>query len=228
MGFRRGPNIIRDGLVFSIDTAAPRSYSNFLYYDLSPTRTTAVPTLGCTEVDEFQGGLKCDYASNGGGFVLSNDNAATDYVTVEVIYKRWGSGYTGDGIVFNKENCWEVKDGGGDLMWALYASNQGWFWYDTGYNVGVGETLCCTLVYDGGQVQVYINGAIQQTYNYPDGGVLANQTSAVPKFNSRGTNPTTFQNGGQHTLYNYRIYSRALSATEIAQNFNALRKRFSI
>ena len=226
MAFRRGPSVILDGLIFAIDTAAERSYNNFLYYDLSPTGTTAVPTINCVEVTDFGGGLKCDSGTT--DFVLSNDKAATNYVTVEVFYKLWGSSYVTDGIVHNKESCWELKDGGGDLMWALYASNQGWFWSDTGYNVSVGETLCVSLTYDGSSVKAYVNGNLQQNYNYPAGGVLANQSSAYPKFNSRGTNQTTFENGGQHTLYNYRIYNRALSAAEIAHNFNALKGRFGL
>lgn len=226
MGFRRGPSVITDGLVFAVDTAAERSYSNLLYNDLSPTKTTFVATSGCDEVTDFGGGLKCD--NNTTDFIVSNDKAATNYVTVEVFYKLWGSSYTSDGIVFNKENTWEVKDGGGDLQWALYASNQGWFWWDTAYNVSVGETLCVSLSYDGSAVKAYVNGTLWQTYNYPAGGVLANQSTAYPKFNSRHATQGTYENGGQHTLYNYRIYNRALSDSEVAHNFNVLKGRFGL
>jgi len=222
-----GPNIVREGLVLALDAAAVRSYpgSGTTMEDTSGNGHIATFSNDPLFVTTYGGGIACDATSD---FLYLDNTIATDYVTVEILYTRDSADGVSDRIIFNKENCWEMKDSGGDLMWAVLASNQGWFWSDTGYNVAIGETVYVSLVYDGGQVQVYVNGGIQQTYDYPDGGVLANQNSAYPKFNSRNSTQTTFQNGGEHTLHNWRIYNRALTAAEITQNYNALKGRFGI
>ena len=113
-------------------------------------------------------------------------------------------------------------------MWAVMASNQGWFWHDTGVNIDVGETAQVILTYDGDYVKFYKNGELIQSYSYPGGGVLGSQTSCYPKLNSRGCTRSTVTNPGNHTFYQFRIYDRALTVEEAQQNFNAQKMKFGL
>jgi hypothetical protein len=224
MGFYRGPNIVTDGLVLALDIASPRCYpgSGTILNDISKT-TSAITVNTPTYVTTNVGGLQCSTNE----FIVADDVTATDYVTVDVFYKR-DANEGGEDIVFNKESCWEIRDDNGNVQNAVMANNQSWFWYDTGIDVSVGETVNLTLVYDGNDVKTYKNGTLQHTRDYPNGGVLANQSSAYPKFNSRGSGKTSVQNPGNRTLFIYNIYNRALSQSEITQNYNALKGRFGL
>jgi hypothetical protein len=151
----------------------------------------------------------------------------TAYVTVSVIYKKDSNSGTTDHIVWNKENVWELRDLNYDLSWAVQTTNQAWFWYDTGYNVSLNQILKVDLTYDGNYVKTWINGNLYNTYTYPAGGTLSQQ-STYPKLNSRSVTQTTWQNGGDHTYYNFSVYNRALNADEIKQNYEALKGRYGL
>ena len=224
MGFSRGPNIVRDGLVLALDVASSRSYpsSGTVLNDLS-RNTSAITVNTPTFTSDYGGGLQCSTNE----FIVTDDKLPTDYVTVEVFYKR-DANEGGEDIVFNKESCWELKDDNGDVQIALYATNQNWFWYDTGIDVAVGEIVYLAMVYNGDDVKAYKNGVLADTRDYPNGGVLANQTTAYPKFNSRNSGKTSVQNPGNRTLFSYSIYNRALNSTEILQNFNNRKGRFGL
>jgi len=77
-----------------------------------------------------------------------------------------------------------------------------------------------TGVYNGTQVQLYINGGVVATESY---------SSGIPQ-------ATTFRIGNESGRSYYsnmelplaKIYNRALTASEIQQNFNAVRGRYGI
>ena len=220
-----GGPILTDGLIRALDFSNLVCYEsgNTSGYDLTGNDTfdlfNSPPTI-----TSFGGGISFSETNE---FLALNDVTATDYVTVECWYTR-NAGSSGEDIVFNKESCWELNDNGGTISWALMASNRGWFWQATGATIGVGETAHIALSYDGNQVKFHKNGALVQTYTYPSGGVLANQIAAYPKLNSRNATRTSTQNLGNHDFYQFRIYDRALTDTEVTQNFNAQRNRFGI
>ena len=224
MGFFRGPNIVRDGLVLALNPASPRCYSGTgtVLNDLSKN-SSAITVNTPTYITANGGGLQCSTNE----FIVADDLIPTDYVTVEVFYKR-DANEGGEDIVFNKESCWELRDDNNNVQIALMASNQSWFWYDTGIDVVVGEIVYLAMAYNGDDIKTYKNGTLAHTRDYPNGGILANQTSAYPKFNSRNAGKTSVQNPGNRTLFAYNIYNRALSATEISQNYNAQKSRFGL
>ena len=219
-----GGNIVTDGLVTALDFSNLVSYESGNSSGYSLTGSVGFDLFNSpTDTSNFGGGIKCEETDE---FIALDDVIATDYVTVEVWYTRDSAG-SGEDIVFNKESCWEVKDNGGNIQWALMANNKSWFWYDSTANIAVGETVQFVLTYDGNYVKSYKNGELVQTYTYPSGGVLATQTSCYPKLNSRNCTRTSVQNPGNHTFYQFRIYDRALTDGEIQQNYKANINRFN-
>jgi hypothetical protein len=219
-----GGNIVTEGLVTALDFSNLVSYESGNSSGYSLTGSVGFDLFNSpTDTSNFGGGIKCEETDE---FIALDDVTATDYVTIEVWYTR-DSGGSGEDIVFNKENCWEIKDNGGNIQWAVLANNKGWFWYDSTANIDVGETVQFVLTYDGNYVRSYKNGELVQTYTYPSGGVLANQTSCYPKLNSRSCTRTSVQNPGNHTFYQFRIYDRALTDEEIQQNYNTNINKFN-
>jgi len=219
-----GGNIVTDGLVTALDFSNLVSYESGNSSGYSLTGSVGFDLFNSpTDTSNFGGGIKCEETDE---FIALDDVIATDYVTVEVWYTRDSAG-SGEDIVFNKESCWEVKDNGGNIQWALMANNKSWFWYDSTANIAVGETVQFVLTYDGNYVKSYKNGELVQTYTYPGGGVLATQTSCYPKLNSRNCTRTSVRNPGNHTFYQFRIYDRALTDGEIQQNYKANINRFN-
>lgn len=226
MAFGNGPRIVTDGLVMSWDVTDKNSYpgSGTNINDTSGNGNHGILVNGVSLVSQFGGGLDCDATDE---FLVCDNYVDTNYVSVELFYTRNSAAGNIDDIVVNKESVWEIKDINGSLEWALYASNQSWFWQPTGFTIAVGETAHVVLTYNGNIVNFYKNTSLY-SYNYPSGGVLANQGGSYPKFNSRAGSKLTPQYPGDHTMYVYRIYNRALSTLEVTQNYNTLRSRFNL
>ena len=224
--YYQGP-IVTNGLIRALDFSNLLSYQYNVPYNATGYDLTGNDTFDLfnapTFTTNFGGGMICEETDE---FIALDDVTATDYVSVECWYTKDSEG-AGEDIVWNKESCWELNDNNGDLSWALMASNQSWFWYDTGVNIAIGETAHFVLTYDGNYVRFYKNGVLESTYTYPSGGVLANQTSCYPKLNSRNCTRTTVQNPGNHTFYQFRIYDRALTDAEVGQNYNANVKKYT-
>lgn len=221
MGIGYNPKIVTDGLMFVVDVANTKSWNgtnsfNIINNNQNYHYGTPVYT------SQYSGGLDCNASS----FFALNETHNTNYITVICAFSKNSEIGTED-ILYNKENSWEAKTDGGNFQLAWYASNQAWFWFDTGYNVVINQPVVTAVVYNGNDVKTYINGSLYHTRDYPDGGTQV-QNSSYPKFNSRNATQGSIQGAGDHTCYHFSAYNRALSTAEIQQNFNALRGRFGI
>jgi hypothetical protein len=213
----------RDGLVIYLDAADKTSYSGSggTWTDLSGVGNNFTlynsPTYNSNTSFTFNG--------NSSQMAYCNNIVATDYVTVELAFKKIGDLGTED-IIFNKENCWEMKTDGNTLQWALYSTGNSWFWYSV-QGISTNTNYVVTLTYDGNCVRTYLNGVLVQTYTGYTG-VLANQGSAYPKINARDTVQTGVGGPGYIDVYNFKVYNRALNPYEVAENFQAIRGRLGL
>ena len=217
--------IVTDGLVTALDFSNLVSYESGDSSGYSLTGSVGFDLFNTpTDTTAFGGGITCQETDE---FIALDDKIATDYVSVECWWTRDSDGVgTSEDIVWNKESTWELRDDNGNISWALKADNKNWFWHDSTADIAVGETIHFVLTYDGNYVKSYKNGELVQTYTYPSGGVLEDQTSCYPKLNSRNCTRTTVQNPGNHTFYQFRIYDRALTSTEVAHNYSATSLKF--
>ena len=215
MSFNYSPRIITDGLVLYLDAANTRSYpgSGTTWNDLSRSGNNGTLTNGPT----FS-------SANGGSIVFDGSN---DYVNLgnptslnilnftvciwcksstftnfqNIIFK--GTNIAQYGILFTSTGDWYVQPNGPSTS-DLVSLNT--------WNYFVGT-------YDGSQITAYRNGVqkIQYVNSQANYGTLV--TIGADTVNNRYFNGNIAQT---------QIYNRALSATEILQNYNATKTRFGL
>ena len=76
-------------------------------------------------------------------------------------------------------------------------------------------------------MRIYINGIESGTGLAQTGDIQTNtqQLTTGVRFNARGGGNDSFFSG---RIYNNKIYNRALSASEVLQNYNAYKSRFGL
>ena len=153
----------------------------------------------------------------------------SDYVTVEVVAKRTGS--TNVGFIV------------GNGTTGLNGYWMGWDSSNFIFSVGVGTageqlrpgglpvdtTHHLVGTYDGTTMRMYVDGEEFSNYSGEFTGPI--DYSGVPAnfkigaINGAGQQPDRYFNG---YIYQVKIYSRALSANEVKNNFNAIRGRYGL
>jgi hypothetical protein len=86
--------------------------------------------------------------------------------------------------------------------------------------VNTGAWFHGVATFDGSNVRIYINGNLEST-NARTGNI----TVGAKNIGSNSGGSSEYFNG---TIDNVKMYSRALSAIEVAQNFNAMRGRYGL
>ena len=124
-------------------------------------------------------------------------------------------------IIFNKENEYEVSAGGG---WVSMAIRPDWAWRRIA-TININQWYCVAVSHDGVNQKAYLNGISQ--YTNPVAGEVGVSFLNDLRIAARGAP------AGANSLFTgiigpIQIYNRALTQTEILQNYNALRGRFGI
>jgi hypothetical protein len=222
MGIDVGPIETTDGLVFQIDAGNTRSYSgsgltiNGLISGIDGTLVNGVG-FGTTN-----GG--CFIFDKTNDYILINDNSLLNTftnMTLEVVIKYTS---TNDQIFAQK---WNYSGGSQGYTIELYLNEIAAACYTgTNYlrvsvsNYPANQIYHMILTLSGTTQTLYINGV----------SVASNSGGAIPSLT--GTNFTIGQRsnltgtylGGN--VYQAKFYNRALSATEILQNYNATKGRY--
>ena len=238
----RGPNIVKDGLVLYIDPGSPNSYfdkSSTVIKDISGNNITGTLVNGPT----FN-------SANGGAIVFDGSN---DYVNLGINPSCYSpTGFTIDAWVKLTNN------GGANPILCIYnsvtlSSNNeyvfgtlsgrlyGWVYDSTNtayrgrYATAtsfIANNVWCNLhmTYDGGtvnsSVKLYFNGTQFDTTDFGSGTFTSIRNTSSPM-------AIGVTNGGlggpiNGSMGNLKFYTRALSATEILQNYNATKTRFGL
>jgi hypothetical protein len=225
------PSIVMNGLVLALDAGNIKSYnagiSTTTWTDVSGRGNTGTlaggPTYNSSNggVLEFTGTQNATLSSNN---IVGLAELTTDFsISVWVKYNSTVA-YT---AFFEKQNT--VAGGTGvrlDLGWitgliylttyneSTQAINNATIAYTNDTNLWYNITLCC----QGSTKTGYVNGVLALTQSF---------TSNFP------ANTHALGIGGRirklnGNISNTLIYNRALTAAEVAQNFNALRGRYGI
>lgn len=231
-----GPRIIRNGLVLSLDAAQRTSYSGSgaTWNDLSGQKNNATLINGPAFNSSNGGSIFFDGSNDygtieansnfliGSGYTLfawvkALDNPA-NYTGICGTFDQIPSQYYGCGfaIPYNQQTFTFLVGGWGAGAYNyIYASSTyviGQWYYLVGTNSG---TSC----------KFYINGRLDVTYTQP--GVSSNPGSTTKFKLGR-----IYQNISNYYFYGNLaccgFYNRELSASEVLQNFNTQRGRFSI
>jgi len=231
MSFSFSPKIVTDSLVLYLDAANTRSYpgSGTTWSDLSRSGNNGTLVNGPT----FNG-------ANGGSIVFdgTNDYVATNLGTLrsltgtrstlniwfrtvnsstrQVLLADWNSAgaletarleISGFNISPNKvggtingiSNSTPVQS-------TTSIQNNTWYWV--------------TILYNGTNTQLYLNGQLEQSLATTERGSDSTGHVAIGR---AGDFNGLYWNGN---IANIQIYNRALSATEILQNYNATKNRY--
>jgi hypothetical protein len=229
MGLSHSPGIVIDGLIYSLDAANTRSYAGS-----GITANSLVGGTGSTLVN----GVGFSSANNGSFFfdgtndyilcdgISQNNNASAltwvfwakrsaSNTLVTII--QYGSSSSDIGLELWSDGNIYFEIGNGSNSWG-FVSNNSTSWQHA------------AMVYDGngngndGRLKGYVNG-VQQSLSYVGTIPSTAGTGASLLIGNYGLSSNAFSSGN---LGSFQSYNRALSATEIKQNFNATRKRYGI
>jgi hypothetical protein len=241
MAFNYSPKTITNGLVLYLDAANTRSYlgSGTSWTNLTPNNITGTLVNGPT----FNSG-------NGGAIVFDGSN---DYVNLGINPSCYSpTGFTIDSWVKLTNNS------GANPILCIYVSSTissnneyvfgttsgrlyGWVYdstntayrgrYVTSTSFIANNTWCnLHMVYDGGtansSVKLYINGVQRDAVDFGFGTFNSIRNTSSPM-------AIGVTNGGlggplNGSMASLKYYTRALSAQEITQNFNATKTRFGL
>lgn len=226
MSYSNGPRIATDGLVLHIDAANTRSYpgSGTAWNDLSanqnnatlyssPTYNTAnkgsIVLNGSTQYGDIPNIASLNITGNisletwiypiGNSSVQNVISKSSQSQNTGYIYPRTDNGWT--------NSVFYLHIGGWSTLSATWPSRNAWH-----HTVGV---------YDGAKMYIYINGVLSTSKNQT--GNISTNTNNLAIGNQPGF--SEYYNG---RVAKCAVYNRALSATEIKQNYNATKGRYNL
>jgi len=229
VGVFAGPEIVEDGLVLALDAGNTKSYpgSGTTFYDLSGNGNNGTLTNGPT----YSG-------SNGGSIVFdgSNDYVSTNYTATFQDFTLCGF------VKANNPNgrLWEDIIDSYDIDssdWCRITLYQGKPSFEIDANSTRSSVRSATIatadqwyhivgVRSGTTGYLYING-ILNNQNSVTGNVISADTDSQFVIGNI-SRPTSLTEGWNGNIAQASIYNKALTASEIQQNFNALRSRYGI
>jgi len=235
--------IVVRGLVLYLDAANRKSYpspfTGTTWTDLSGNGNTGTLTNGPTYNSSNGGSLTFDGLDDFGSTSCSQFQSGNNPFTIELWFRWFGNGTNDNNILFaygddegaNRVPLIYIISGSntvqfefGSLAGAVSSST---FLTNTWY-----QTVC---TYNLSSTQIYLNGSLQNTTSYSN---LANivlsgnngQTAGIgclfSRFGNVGTGATRRYATFNGNISVVKYYNRALTATEVAQNYNALKSRY--
>jgi len=229
MAYNNGPKIITNGLVLCLDAANAKSYpgSGTTWTDLSGNSRNGTLAGGATYNSLNKGSILFDgtddvinigsssYIFSGGTAEiwtkLTSNNRQQGFLGIQ---SGSGPSYINLWMGTNNLMRWEVI---GNTSLTYLAINS-----TTAFTTGVWYYVVAT--FDGFTNRIYINGT-QETSSTTGGTnvpILTTTTAAIGAYSQGPAYPLA----GNIALA--KVYNRALSASEILQNYNATKGRFGL
>ena len=218
MGVKVGPRIIQNGLILDVDAAVPRSYSgsgltaNGLVGGIGGTLVNGVG-FGTTNNGFFTFDGSNDYINFGNSSTLQQSTGSLSAWTKA---SSPGSGYRG---IIAKQGAYGLFYTDSVLVaydWAADTPRS------TGINIADNTWKNVVLTYQSGVsngTRIYINGVSVLTTTI----TILNQINNL--FGGAEANASQFASCQISSL---NMYNRVLSAQEILQNYNSIKKRYGL
>ena len=233
-----GPNIVTNGLVFSLDAANPKSYvsGSTTWNDISRGGNNGTLINGPTFNSLNGGSIVFDGIDDIASFG-TNLNFNFDNITVGIWAKSPTNNSGSAGFPIHVTNIIGKGNWNALQSWRIgYKSSGGLPATTISFSYGISwqtPAEVSVTTYDLSQWNYFVGVATPtQQFLYLNG----NQVASVNATKTDVTNVEDFQIGRSSYISRYfkgnisnsTIYNRALSAQEILQNFNAQKSRFGI
>ncbi len=230
MAINYNPKIITDNLVLCLDAANPKSYpgSGTTWTDLSGRGNTGTLVNGVGYSSANKGSLVFDGVDDYVTYNLANPYAETVIVWAKSVTTTWNkdgwisSSRQANGHIIHPNNYYGATR---DIEFYVLSSSV------TFTQIGRITTLSDITI---PHMYVYTTNGSNEHKVYIDGTLMITNTTSI----TRTTTPSPVstwigsdQQGGrngQGNVYNYFRYNRALSASEISQNYNATKSRYGL
>ena len=222
MAFGNGPRVVTDGLILALDAADRNSYvsGSTTWRDMSGNGNNAT-LINSPSFNSVNGGVLVfdgvdDYAT-----IPSSPSWAIGINgTIEMIIYRAAS-------VTTNHRLWCVTNNSTNLDAYIDTATGGIYMHGgtigTNSQPPLNQYLHVTAVYNAGTISIYYNGASQSLTGTSTGyNITGTGTLFIAQFYGGGS---YYFNG---RIPSFKIYNRALSASEVLQNYNAQKSRFGL
>lgn len=224
MASHSGPDIIEDGLVLALDAANTKSYggSGTTWSDLSGKENDGTingsPSYTSTSPKYFTFGSNSKYIQ------ISNDISNVSEGTFIAWIKRNGTQNGWAGIIGGRDSTYSAMHFGGSGVNLRYSWNSDHWGWDSGLLIPDGEWCMCAIS---------ISTSSGIAYVCQSSGIESATNSASHSSTTIGDIEIARDDYSSSRWYDgdisqVSIYNKALTAAEITQNFNALRRRYNI
>jgi len=237
MGFYRGPNIVKDGLVLWLDAANPRSYpgSGTAWNDMSGNNNSGSLVNGPTFSSANYGSIAFDGTNDTVSVTKPNPNVA-GYISLctWIKFNTYDPGSSSGPVIIHKGNhyTFQMRSQEGTDYWT-YADSSLYNYMTFGFRQvpGLYQTntwMNLVVTKDSSNtVRLYKNGVLLDTRaSFGSTLTQTNSTLFLSGYSDTDTNPTTNLLNGN--IGQVQIYNRALSPQEVKQNYDALKGRYSL
>lgn len=222
MGVNGGPDISSNGLLLYLDALNPSSYvsGSTTWYDISGNKNNCTLNNGPAYSTDGGVSLSFDGTDDTGTIASSSTLSVTTAVSI-CAWLKLGNGVNNYARFMLKNPGWDYYLGirGSDSFTIWYSQVKTWvagnsFVYNNGPWANV------VFMYDsaegGNNMRCYVNGALRL------------QTSTTGNFTAGASTFTVATNSFTGWMGNVSLYNRALTASEVTQNYNAFRRRFGL
>ncbi len=226
-----GPHIVTDGLVYALDAANSKSYSG--------SGTTANDLTGDSTSTTLVNGV--GYSSNDLGYfdfdgvddrinISYTAQPATSGITILAwVYpdqdattggRTRGSAWGGPGAMYL--GLWPNSSAGSSAIHAGVQTASGRPTIQTG-TIYTNQWSMLAMSYNGSTTKTYLNGELIGTVSQT-GNITSGTTYNVGTYDNRGDSNHNWPGRIPYAT----MYNRGLTATEIQQNYNALKSRYNL
>lgn len=225
MSIVAGPDIIEDGLVLCLDAANARSYpgTGTAWVDLVGEDSNGVLTNGPTYSSSNEGGIVFDGTNDYINNSTANINITND-ICLNIWFKHSNVSTPTNQIYFDitTNSRFSLYKQGTSLIFSTRPPGLGGFW-----TTGGSHNFSNNTIYN---VVAQHKSATGQSSVYKNNVLLASFAPHVYGLSESNVNYTVSSTGSPFigSIYYVGLYTRSLSATELTQNYNALKWRYGL
>jgi len=225
MGLGHSPSVVVDGLVFMIDPNNTNCYSGFgntVYNLVNPSIGGTFVGYTSNPIDNTEN--RSIYFDGSNDYILYGDTTSfsVTLTTICVWFKKSHGSSFMTLVDKGRDNygAWSVcvdETANKTTFKARISGTNRSITCSSNYNSNSWNYVCG--VFDGINLSIYLNGTLNNSASYS--GTIDNNSVAI---RIGGANDGYYLSGN---IGHVSIYNRALSATEILQNYNATKKKYN-